>query len=151
MNDNQVRYLRAINQQLGGPIRAAIPDKMTGFLLECVYSLCTRVLVDIELAEQLRESQKSALLAQRSALVPILAASDEGRCSLTGIEEITAAGASADQIESITARVAAFLVHASTPESLQLAQRLDDLLLIGVTHRDEHGARRWRPRPGPGF
>lgn len=78
MSEQHLNYLTAINEQIGGPIRSAVEDRMTQYIADCVYALSTRVLVDIEVEGGLHDELRLFLSQNYSALTAALNESKEG-------------------------------------------------------------------------
>lgn len=102
MNDSHLRYLKAINRQLGGPIGKALGNDMAGRLLFCSHHLLSSLIAEqenpnapastAEIAQLLsrlgRDQQAAAVLAERIA---------SDRCYWQGLEQAFNSASSAEQ------------------------------------------------------
>ena len=124
MDHAHIAYLKVIGSQLRGPIRAAAPDRMATYLIDCSFAMLTRMVVEHEQGEALRTALIKTLADNHEALQSVLGAAADGRALLADIAQLSTSTSSHAQIDAVAARTAAFLIGGSSAESQRLASLL---------------------------
>ena len=86
MHDEGMRYLRIVNQQLSGPLRALVTDKRSGYLMHVTHGVLVRTIAEMELA--VPHQQKLPVAGKRwcAELRKLLTTNDPGLRSVAELE-----------------------------------------------------------------